>query len=75
MVDCTQIIEFVEYKTNNVRVVGWSPAMGTGRCGPPIHPVAKWIPGIWIRVISLLFNPFAPTMAAIDATLSGVWMV
>ncbi len=38
----------------NRRVVDSNPAMDIGRHGPPIHSVAKWVPGIWTGMTSQL---------------------
>ncbi len=35
-----------------------SPDFGTGRYGPPIHSVAKWVPDIWARLALWLFNKY-----------------
>ncbi len=50
------ITQLVEYKIGNLRVTSSSPALGTSRNGPPIHPVVKWVPGIWTWLASWLFN-------------------
>ncbi len=46
--------QLVVHNTSNVKVAGSSPALGTSRHGPPIHPAAKWVPSVWIRIASSL---------------------
>ncbi len=50
------IAQFVEHGIGNIDVASSSPTLGSGRNGPPIHPVAKWVPDIWTRLASWLFN-------------------
>ncbi len=40
----------------------------TGRHGPLIHPVAKWVPGIWTTMAAWLFTPFAQILTVWDVT-------
>ncbi len=49
------IAQLVEHKIGNLRVASSSPALGTGRNGPTVHPVANR-PGIWTRLASWLFK-------------------
>ncbi len=42
---CAPIAQLVEYEIGNLRVAS-----------SPIHPVAKWVPGIWKRLASWLCN-------------------
>ncbi len=48
----------VEHKIGNLRVASSSPGLGTGRNGPPIHPVAKQVIDIWTKLASWLFNHY-----------------
>ncbi len=43
----TLIVLLVEHEIGNLCVTSSSPALGTGRYGPPVHPVVKWVPVIW----------------------------
>ncbi len=51
----TPISQLVEHEIGNLRVTSSSPALGTGRNEPPVHPAMKWVPGIW-TLASWLFN-------------------
>ncbi len=42
--------QFIEHDTGNQRDTDSSPTLGIDRQGPPIHPEAKWVPGIWTRM-------------------------
>ncbi len=46
------VAQLVEHKICDLRVSSSSKAVDTGRKGP----VAKWVPGIWTRLVSWLFN-------------------
>ncbi len=44
------VAQFVKYEIGNLRVASLSQALGTGRYGPSIHIVEKWVPGILTRM-------------------------
>ncbi len=56
--------QFIEHTTSDLRVCCLSPVLASSRHEPPIHPVVKWVPGIYTKKASWLFIPFVPIMTA-----------
>ncbi len=50
------IAQLVDHQTCNPSDNSLSPALNTGRNGPPMRAVVKWVPGIWTRLASWLFK-------------------
>ncbi len=46
----------VEHTIGNLTVAILSTGLDTGRHGPPIHQAQKWVPSIWTKLPSWLFN-------------------
>ncbi len=48
----TVLAQLVGDMIGNLMVTILSPALGTSKNEPPVHPVAKWAPEKWIQLAS-----------------------
>ncbi len=67
--------QFIEHEIGNLNIDYLSPTLGAGRYVLSIHPVAKWVPDIWIKMTSWFLTQFVFIIVAVGIMLPRAVMV